>query len=178
MCIRSRLCRECSFRILLREGGYQQEINSISEMNYWCFLAIAISVRFVVMNLKFAILIRLVMITLTFRKGREPQEAVCHVLSIYMGSFKNYGPFLATLNIRCRIIIRTQKGTIILTTTHIVIIFSMYVEGSGLRALVFSSGCSQVSCWFNPSSVSVLDVGVWLSGDLITNRISDKFEEL
>ena len=61
---------------------------------------------------------------------------------------------------------------------HIVIMFSMYVEGSGLRALVFSSGRSQVSCWFNPSSVSVLDVGVWLSGDLITNRISDKFEEL
>ena len=26
--------------------------------------------------------------------------------------------FLCTLNIRCRIIIGTQKGTIILTTTH------------------------------------------------------------
>ena len=35
-----------------------------------------------------------------------------------MGSCQNYGPFLGTLNIRCRIIIRTQKGTIILTTTH------------------------------------------------------------
>ena len=31
----------------------------------------------------------------------------------YMGSCQNYGPFLGTLNIRCRIIIRTQKGTII-----------------------------------------------------------------
>ena len=35
-----------------------------------------------------------------------------------MGSCQNQGPFLGTLNIRCRIIIRTQKGTLILTTTH------------------------------------------------------------
>ena len=31
---------------------------------------------------------------------------------------QNCGPFLGTLNIRCRIILRTQKGTIILTTTR------------------------------------------------------------
>ena len=37
----------------------------------------------------------------------------------YLGGCQNYGPFLGTLNIRCRIIIGTQKGTIILTTTHI-----------------------------------------------------------
>ena len=41
------------------------------------------------------------------------------VYYLHMGSCQNYGPFLGTLNIRCRIIIRTQKGTIILTTTHI-----------------------------------------------------------
>ena len=35
-----------------------------------------------------------------------------------MGGCQNYGPFLGTLNNRCRIIIGTQKGTIILTTTH------------------------------------------------------------
>ena len=34
-----------------------------------------------------------------------------------LGSCQNHGPFLGTLNIRCRIILRTQKGTIILTTT-------------------------------------------------------------
>ena len=34
-----------------------------------------------------------------------------------MGSCQNYGPFLGTLNIR-RIVLRTQKGTIISTTTH------------------------------------------------------------
>ena len=36
-----------------------------------------------------------------------------------MGGCQNYGPFLGTLNIRCRTIIRTQKVTLILTTTHI-----------------------------------------------------------
>ena len=36
-----------------------------------------------------------------------------------MGGCQNYGRFLGTLNIRCRIIIRIQRGTIILTTTHI-----------------------------------------------------------
>ena len=42
-------------------------------------------------------------------------------LNIQMGGCQNYGPFLGTLNIRCRIIIGIQKGTIILTTTHIFI---------------------------------------------------------
>ena len=35
--------------------------------------------------------------------------------SYYMGGCQNYGgpgPFLGTLNIRCRIILRTQKGTL------------------------------------------------------------------
>ena len=36
-----------------------------------------------------------------------------------MGSCQNYGPYWGTLENRCRIIIRTPKGTIILTTTHI-----------------------------------------------------------
>ena len=36
-----------------------------------------------------------------------------------MSSVQNYGPFWGTPNTRCRIIVRTQKGTRILTTTHI-----------------------------------------------------------
>ena len=36
-----------------------------------------------------------------------------------MGGCQDYGPFLGTLNIRCRIKIGTQKGTIILTIPHI-----------------------------------------------------------
>ena len=35
-----------------------------------------------------------------------------------MAGCQNYGPFLGTLNIRGRIIIGIQKGTIILITTH------------------------------------------------------------
>ena len=35
-----------------------------------------------------------------------------------MGGCQNYGPFLGTLHIRGRIIIGIQKGTIILTTSH------------------------------------------------------------
>ena len=57
--------------------------------------------------------------------GVEPhlktQPTCCKFLKMnpHMGGCQNYGPFLGTLNIRCRIIIRTQKGTLILTTTHI-----------------------------------------------------------
>ena len=43
-----------------------------------------------------------------------------------MGSCQNYGSFLGTLNIRCRIIIGIQKGPIILTTSHIRIIKGSY----------------------------------------------------
>ena len=35
-----------------------------------------------------------------------------------MGSCQNYGPFWGTLNISCRTILGTPKGTITLTTTH------------------------------------------------------------
>ena len=41
-------------------------------------------------------------------------------LGYYMGGCQNDGPFLGTPKIRCRMIIGTQKGTIILTTTHII----------------------------------------------------------
>ena len=37
----------------------------------------------------------------------------------YMGGCQNYGPLLGPLNTRCRIMLRTPKGTIILITTHI-----------------------------------------------------------
>ena len=40
------------------------------------------------------------------------------MIGTYISSCQNDGPFLGTLNNRCRVTIRTQKGTIILTTTH------------------------------------------------------------
>ena len=62
---------------------------------------------------------------------------------MYMGSCQNYGPFLGTLNLRCRIILRTQKGTIILATTHMV---GYRIVGSGFRVLGagFRICCSRV----------------------------------
>ena len=40
---------------------------------------------------------------------------------------------LGTLNIRCRIIIRTQKGTLILITTHVaLLVLGFWVEVAGL----------------------------------------------
>ena len=41
------------------------------------------------------------------------------VLWPLVGGDPNYGPFLGTLNITCRIIIGIQKGPIILTSTHV-----------------------------------------------------------
>ena len=49
---------------------------------------------------------------------------------IYMGGCQNYGPVLGTHNIRGRIILGTQKGTIILTTTHIYIYIYMCIVGN------------------------------------------------
>ena len=37
----------------------------------------------------------------------------------HVGGCQKYGPFLGTLNIRCRIIIGIQKGTIILKAPHV-----------------------------------------------------------
>ena len=48
-----------------------------------------------------------------------------------MGSCQNYGPFLGTINIRCRIMLRTQKGTPILTTTHM----DLWLRVSGFQSL-------------------------------------------
>ena len=42
-----------------------------------------------------------------------------HVVQAYMGGCQNHDPFLGTLDIRCSIRTGIQKGTTILTTTHI-----------------------------------------------------------
>ena len=39
----------------------------------------------------------------------------------HVGGCQNHGLVLGPLKTRCRIILRTQKGTIILTTTHVVL---------------------------------------------------------
>ena len=40
---------------------------------------------------------------------------------VHMGGYQNSDPFSGTLSIRCRIIIGIQKGTRILTNTHMLI---------------------------------------------------------
>ena len=55
------------------------------------------------------------------RRLRTLVKAQCGNRCVYVGGCQNYGPCLGTLDIRCRIILGTQKGTIILTTTHIYI---------------------------------------------------------
>ena len=44
-----------------------------------------------------------------------------------MGGCQNDGPFLGTLNIRCRIIMGIQNGTIILTTTHMLGMYALVI---------------------------------------------------
>ena len=60
-----------------------------------------------------------------------------------MGGCQNYGPFLGTANIRCRIILGIQNGTIInLTSTHMVwgLGFRGLGLGSRVRVLGFGYG--------------------------------------
>ena len=79
-----------------------------------------------------------------------------------MGGCQNYGPFLGTLNIRCRFGIGIQKGTIILTTTHMKLGGSELEECSEIcgrhRKVVVSNSVPYITCeeflkvpWHNDS---------------------------
>ena len=57
----------------------------------------------------------------------------------YMGGCQKYGPFLGPVNIRCRIIIGIQKGTIILTTTQM--IGSINIAKWGAHTWVINTKC-------------------------------------
>ena len=48
-----------------------------------------------------------------------PSPLPCCFGGVYVGGSRNDDPVLGPLNSRCRIVSRTQKGTMILTTTHI-----------------------------------------------------------
>ena len=57
---------------------------------------------------------------------------------VHVGGCQNYGPFLGTLNNRCRSIIGTQKGALILTTTHVALWDKFEKDGRGdFRGIVF-----------------------------------------
>ena len=59
-------------------------------------------------------------------KGSKKIQLYGKFYKDYIDGCQNYGPFLGTLNIRCRILIGNPKGTIILTTTHIGVIMGLY----------------------------------------------------
>ena len=62
---------------------------------------------------------------------------------------KKYGSFLGTLNIRCRIIIGIQKGTIILTTTHMTVRGCPYFDLLSHRSLPETLKTNRVSTLVN-----------------------------
>ena len=64
-------------------------------------------------------------------------------LYLHMGGCQNYGPFWGTLNNRCRAIIRTHKGTIILTTTHIIVQYTRPSVGR-FRILCLSAAFAEL----------------------------------
>ena len=75
-----------------------------------------------------------------------------------MGGGQNYGPFLCTLNIRCRIIIGSQKGTIILTTTHMICLRpSAHQRGWGNPKPILKDSI-MLCCSFRPSHCTTLAV--------------------
>ena len=79
-----------------------------------------------------------------------------------MGGCQNHGPLLGPLYIRCRIILRTQQGTIILTTTH------MAVSPALLRSNLARADSP------NGHSGSVLGFGSgWLVRALGLNNVSE-----
>ena len=65
------------------------------------------------------------------------------------GGCQNYGPKNGTLNMRCCIILGTQKGTIILTTTQRLAMNLSYLHSSGLP--IYSCSTSPELC---PSRMS------------------------
>ena len=68
-----------------------------------------------------------------------------------MGGCQIYGPFWGTLNIRCRIILGIQKGTIILTAT-----LMFRKKGGRIRKVIGRAGVD-LAChlggWFTPEPV-------------------------
>ena len=62
---------------------------------------------------------------------------------------ENYGPLLGPSNNRCRIILRTPKGTIILITTHLKGIQGLYRDNGDLH--LGYRGLCKVPTWQLPS---------------------------
>ena len=64
-----------------------------------------------------------------------------------MGDCQNYDPFWGTLNIRCRIIIGIQKGTIILTSTHMDMSGGPLTQVVGIIRVLLDSYSATITGW-------------------------------
>ena len=69
--------------------------------------------------------------------------------NVYMDGCQIYGPFLVAVNIRCRIIIGNQKGTIIFTTTRM------------LHALMYVWGFPKLGVPFRGSLYAIRIIAFW-----------------
>ena len=80
--------------------------------------------------------------------GMAPNLIIANKLGhMLRGGCQNYGPFLGTLNFRCRIKIGIQKGTIILTTTHTTAEFRLLLTcGLGMSTAQSPPGVSGPWC--------------------------------
>ena len=75
-----------------------------------------------------------------------------------MGGCRNYGPFLGTLNIGAILhIIGTQKGTIILTTTHMILLTTSKL---GRASTPFAFGATTRAPWPRVAAPYWLDLGI------------------
>ena len=78
----------------------------------------------------------------------------------YMGACQNYGPLLGTRNVGFRIIRRTQKGSILLTSTHIHT--SIWLFGSLVCLLLLGCVNSYAVLQQLPGSFSHTYIGVYV----------------
>ena len=88
--------------------------------------------------------------------GQRVHQSLRRCRKLHMDGCQNYGPLLGSLNTRCRIMIRTQKGTRILTTTHMklgigvsLLTMSLHLELLGLDS--FGGLQEFVQEWHTPA---------------------------
>ena len=75
-----------------------------------------------------------------------------------IGWLSNYGPFLGTLNIRFRIITSTQKGTLILTTTHLGLIPSSHQRASECQSTCMLEAPTSICFWARLATKTTLRI--------------------
>ena len=117
-------------------------------------------------------------------QGTDPARFPTPYLGLHVGSCQNRGPFSGTLNNRRRNILGTPKGTIILTTTHVLITLPetlsccsekepttdrdfpgpyLEAQGCGSLGLATPAGC-RVEILAHASTLAALGSGLKVSG--------------